>query len=86
MRQEARDIFINGKNIADVCRMTIQENSDFFSQLKLTPAQEEIADRILFEIRSRLRFLDDVGLQYLTLDRLSSTLSGGDAQRIQLGT
>jgi excinuclease ABC subunit A len=86
LRQEARDIFINGKNIADVCRMTIQGNCDFFSQLDLTPAQAEIAERILFEIRSRLRFLNDVGLQYLTLDRLSSTLSGGEAQRIQLAT
>ena len=86
LRQEARDIFIDGKNIADVCRMTIQENSNFFAKLDLTPAQEEIAERILFEIRSRLRFLNDVGLQYLTLDRLSSTLSGGEAQRIQLAT
>ncbi len=86
LRQEARNIFINGKNIADVCRMTIQENYDFFSKLDLTPAQAEIAERILFEIRSRLRFLNDVGLQYLTLDRLSSTLSGGEAQRIQLAT
>jgi excinuclease ABC subunit A len=86
LRQEARDIFINGKNIADVCRMTIQESHDFFSQLDLTPAQAEIAERILLEIRSRLRFLNDVGLQYLTLDRLSSTLSGGEAQRIQLAT
>lgn len=86
LRQEARDIFINGKNISDVCRMTIQENCEFFSQLDLTPAQAEISERILFEIRSRLRFLNDVGLQYLTLDRLSSTLSGGEAQRIQLAT
>jgi excinuclease ABC subunit A len=86
LRQEARDIFINGKNIADVCRMTIQQNHDFFSQLDLTPAQTAIAERILFEIRSRLRFLNDVGLQYLTMDRLSSTLSGGEAQRIQLAT
>ena len=86
LRQEARDIFINGKNIADVCRMTIQESHEFFSHLSLTPAQAEIAERILFEIQSRLRFLNDVGLQYLTLDRLSSTLSGGEAQRIQLAT
>src|SRR5881296_1718396 len=86
LRQEARDIFINGKNIADVCRMTIQESHEFFSQLTLTPAQAEIAERILLEIQSRLRFLNDVGLQYLTLDRLSSTLSGGEAQRIQLAT
>src|SRR5207249_7136068 len=86
LRQEARDIFINGRNIADVCRMTIQESHEFFSHLTLTPAQTEIAERILLEIQSRLRFLNDVGLQYLTLDRLSSTLSGGEAQRIQLAT
>ncbi len=86
LRQEARDIFINGKNIADVCRMTIQESHAFFSDLNLADSQAEIAERILGEIQSRLRFLNDVGLQYLTLDRLSSTLSGGEAQRIQLAT
>src|SRR5262245_41806796 len=86
LRQEARDIFINGKNIADVCRMTIQESHTFFSNLKLSEGQSAIADRILLEISSRLRFLNDVGLQYLTLERLSSTLSGGVAQRIQLAT
>jgi len=86
LRQEARDIFINGKNIADVCRMTIQESHAFFSNLMLSEGQSAIADRILLEISSRLRFLNDVGLQYLTLERLSSTLSGGEAQRIQLAT
>jgi excinuclease ABC subunit A len=86
LRQEARDIFINGKNIANVCRMTIQEGHEFFSHLTLTPGQAKIAERILLEIKSRLRFLNDVGLQYLTLERLSSTLSGGEAQRIQLAT
>jgi excinuclease ABC subunit A len=86
LRREARDIFVDGKNIADVCRMTIQESHEFFSQVTLTPAQAEIAERILVEIQSRLRFLNDVGLQYLTLERLSSTLSGGEAQRIQLAT
>jgi len=86
LRQEARNILINGKNIADVCRMTIQESSEFFRGIALTAMQAEIAERILWEIRTRLRFLNDVGLQYLTLDRLSSTLSGGEAQRIQLAT
>jgi len=86
LRQEARDIFINGKNIADVCRMTLQGSYDFFSNLKLSDTEAEIAERVLVEIQSRLRFLNDVGLQYLTLDRLSSTLSGGEAQRIQLAT
>src|SRR3989454_1039690 len=86
LRKEARDIFINDKNIAHVCRMTIQEGHEFFSHLSLSPAQAEIAERILLEIQSRLKFLNDVGLQYLTLERLSSTLSGGEAQRIQLAT
>jgi excinuclease ABC subunit A len=66
--------------------MTIQESHDFFSNLTLSPAEAQIAERILLEIQSRLKFLNDVGLQYLTLDRLSSTLSGGEAQRIQLAT
>ncbi len=86
LRQEALDIFIGDKNIADVSRMSTAEAFDFFSALKLTPTQSEIAERVLWEIQTRLRFLNDVGLQYLTLDRLSSTLSGGEAQRIQLAT
>jgi excinuclease ABC subunit A len=86
LRREARNVYIAGRNIGDVCRMTIGESATFFSEVKLTATQEEIAERILWEIRSRLRFLNDVGLQYLTLDRLSSTLSGGEAQRIQLAT
>lgn len=86
LRQEARDIFIQGRNISDVCRMTIQQAHDFFSSLTLNEMQAHIAERILLEIQSRLRFLNDVGLQYLTLERLSSTLSGGEAQRIQLAT
>src|SRR5262249_44551106 len=61
-------------------------SKDFFDGVHLTPTQREIAERILWEIRNRLRFLNDVGLQYLTLDRLASTLSGGEAQRIQLAT
>ena len=86
LRQDARNVYVAGKNIADVCRMTLREGSDFFSGVKLNSTQQEIAERILWEIRSRLRFLNDVGLQYLTMDRLSSTLSGGEAQRIQLAT
>ena len=86
IRQDARNVYVAGKNIADVCRMTLRESADFFSGVKLSSTQQEIAERILWEIRSRLRFLNDVGLQYLTMDRLSSTLSGGEAQRIQLAT
>ena len=61
LRQEARNIFIDGKNIADVVPMTIQQAADFFSTVQLTESQAAIAERILWEIRSRLRFLNDVG-------------------------
>ena len=66
--------------------MNIAQAYEFFQSLELTPEESAIADKILVEIRQRLKFLNDVGLEYLTLDRLSSTLSGGEAQRIQLAT
>ncbi len=86
LRRETLHIRINEKNITDVCRMAIQEAYHFFNQLRLSPQQQTIADKILDEIRSRLKFLFRVGLEYLTLDRLASTLSGGESQRIQLAT
>jgi len=86
LRLEARQVRINGKNICDVVSMTIEEAAVFFGQLQLTEQEAGIADKILEEIRERLRFLNEVGLDYLTLDRLASTLSGGEAQRIQLAT
>ncbi|HEX4998827.1 MAG TPA: excinuclease ABC subunit UvrA [Terriglobia bacterium] len=86
LRQEALAVYVGEKNVADVCRMTIGESHRFFDAIRLGEADTKIAERILWEIRSRLRFLNDVGLEYLTLDRLSSTLSGGEAQRIQLAT
>jgi excinuclease ABC subunit A len=86
LRLEARQVRINGKNICEVCALTVEDALRFFSELKLSAEQAEIADKLLEEIRERLRFLNDVGLEYLTLDRLSSTLSGGEAQRIQLAT
>jgi excinuclease ABC subunit A len=86
LRTEARQVKINGKNICDVCCMTIEDASKFFEAVELTDQEASIADRLLQEIRERLRFLNEVGLEYLTLDRLSSTLSGGEAQRIQLAT
>jgi excinuclease ABC subunit A len=86
LRVEARQVKINGKNIRDVCSMTIEEASRFFEALELTEQEAGIAERLLQEIRERLRFLNEVGLEYLTLDRLASTLSGGEAQRIQLAT
>ena len=86
LRLEARQVKINGKNICDVCAMTVEDAAKFFAGVQLSPEEADIAERLLQEIRERLRFLNDVGLEYLTLDRLSSTLSGGEAQRIQLAT
>ena len=86
LRREALHVGIEGKSITDVCRMSIQEVYRFFNELRLTPYQEAVADKVLDEIRSRLRYLYKVGLEYLTLDRLASTLSGGESQRIQLAT
>jgi excinuclease ABC subunit A len=86
LRAEARAVRIAGKSITDVCKFTVKEARAFFSGLQLSEAQLQIADKILEEIRTRLQFLDEVGLDYLTLDRLTSTLSGGESQRIQLAT
>ncbi len=86
LRKEALYVRVSGKNLADVVRMNIAEAQTFFDGMELAPAETAIADKILVEIRQRLKFLNDVGLDYLTLDRLSSTLSGGEAQRIQLAT
>jgi excinuclease ABC subunit A len=86
LRMEAQQVKINGKNICDVCRMTVEGAVEFFAKVQLTEQEAGIADRLLQEIRERLGFLNEVGLEYLTLDRLSSTLSGGEAQRIQLAT
>ncbi len=86
LREEARAVRINDKPIPDVCAMTVTQARAFFDGLQLTATQAKIAEKILEEIRQRLRFLDEVGLEYLTLGRLTSTLSGGEAQRIQLAT
>ena len=86
LRTEARQVKIDGRNICQLCSMTIEQAADFFDRLKLSAEETGIAERLLQEIRERLTFLKDVGLEYLTLDRLSSTLSGGEAQRIQLAT
>jgi excinuclease ABC subunit A len=86
LRAEARAVRLNGKNICQAAALTIAQAKEFFDGLKLSPMQEEIAGPILLEVRQRLGFLLAVGLEYLTLDRLASTLSGGEAQRIQLAT
>ncbi len=86
LRAEARAVTVGEKNICEAAALTIGAAFRFFSKLRLSPMQEEIAGSILDEIRQRLTFLDAVGLDYLTLDRLASTLSGGESQRIQLAT
>jgi excinuclease ABC subunit A len=86
LRREARQVKIGGKDICQVSAMTVEEAASFFAQLQLTRQEAGIADKLLEEINDRLRYLNDVGLEYLTLDRLASTLSGGEAQRIQLAT
>ena len=86
LRTDARQVKIAGKDICQVTAMTVEQAVEFFSGLQLTRQESDIAGKLLEEIRERLRFLNDVGLEYLTLDRLSSTLSGGEAQRIQLAT
>jgi excinuclease ABC subunit A len=86
LRLEARQVKVGGRNICEVCCMTVEDAARFFEQVELSAQQADIADKLLQEIRERLGFLNDVGLEYLTLDRLSSTLSGGEAQRIQLAT
>ena len=86
LRKEALYVRVGGRNLAEVVRLNIAEAAQFFDALALKPEEAAIAEKILVEIRQRLKFLNDVGLEYLTLDRLSSTLSGGEAQRIQLAT
>ena len=86
LRPEARQVKINGKDICEVCAMTVEEAWKFFRQVTLSEQEAAIAEKLLQEIQERLRFLNEVGLEYLTLDRLASTLSGGEAQRIQLAT
>ncbi|MCH2278035.1 MAG: excinuclease ABC subunit UvrA [Vicinamibacterales bacterium] len=86
LRREARDVYVGGRTIDVVCALTVQAAVEFFETLKLDPRETAIAEKILREIRKRLMFLRDVGLNYLTLDRASSTLSGGESQRINLAT
>ncbi|GBC77645.1 UvrABC system protein A [bacterium HR08] len=86
LKPEALAVRVGGKTLPDICAMSIGECAAFFHALTLTPHEDAIAGRLLHEIRQRLTFLVEVGLDYLTLDRLSSTLSGGEAQRIQLAT
>ncbi|MFT3744915.1 MAG: excinuclease ABC subunit UvrA [Pyrinomonadaceae bacterium] len=86
LRQEARDVKIGMHSLPEIIEMPISDAFTFFEKLELTPERAAIADKLLLEIRRRLKFLVEVGLDYLTLGRLAATLSGGEAQRIQLAT
>ncbi len=86
LREEARNVFIDKNSLPNITTLTIDEAFSFFSMLKLKGTKKEIADRIVKEIKERLEFLIDVGLNYLTLDRSAESLSGGEAQRIRLAS
>ena len=86
LKPEVLAILVGGKNICEVTALTVRDAINFFETLNLTERQQFIARQILKEILARLRFLNDVGLDYLTLDRAAGTLSGGEAQRIRLAT
>jgi excinuclease ABC subunit A len=86
LRREARDVRVGGRTIDSVSALTVRQAQQFFTDLTLSEKETAVADKVLREIERRLSFLSDVGLDYLTLDRLSSTLSGGEAQRINLAT
>ena len=86
LKPEANYVKVGGKSISELVEMPVTELKAFFAQLTLTPHEQEIAKRILTEINNRLQFLLDVGLGYLTMNRLSNSLSGGESQRINLAT
>jgi excinuclease ABC subunit A len=86
LRKDANYVKVGGKSIAELVEVSIADCLSFFSQLELTEHENKIAKRLLTEIRNRLKYLTDVGLEYLTLNRLSNTLSGGESQRINLAT
>jgi len=86
LRGDALQVKLEGKNICEATSLTVEQATRFFENLTLTPEESEIAVQILEQVQHRLKFLNDVGLEYLSLDRLASTLSGGESQRIQLAT
>ncbi len=86
LRQEARDVKVGDRSLPEILNLSISDAYAFFEDLKLPEERAKIAEKLLLEIRRRLKFLVEVGLDYLTLSRLAATLSGGEAQRIQLAT
>ena len=86
LRKEALGVTVGGKNIWELCCLSVADSIEFFDKLELSANEEKIASQIMKEIKARLRFLRDVGLDYLTMERSAETLSGGEAQRIRLAT
>ncbi|MBL7866289.1 MAG: excinuclease ABC subunit A, partial [Cyclobacteriaceae bacterium] len=86
LRKDANYVLVGEKSITDIVLMPVSASKQFFEQIKLTAHEQKIASRILIEIKNRLEFLNNVGLGYLTLNRLSNSLSGGESQRINLAT
>ena len=86
LRKESSYVKINGKSITELCEMSLSNLKTFFDELVLSKTEQDIAERLLTEIRNRLNFLIEVGLEYLTLNRAANTLSGGESQRINLAT
>jgi excinuclease ABC subunit A len=86
LRPEALAVLVDNRNISQVSSYSVKQSIQFFSSLELSSTESKISEQILKEINSRLKFLQKVGLEYLTLDRLAGTLSGGEAQRIRLAT
>ena len=86
LKRDARYVLIKGINLPDITGMTVSQAEEYFTRLKLTGKRAKIAEKVLKELQDRLKFLVDVGLNYLTLNRSADTLSGGEAQRIRLAS
>ena len=86
LKRDARFVLVKGKNLPEITGMTVAQSADYFNKLKLAGTRAKIAEKILKELQDRLKFLIDVGLNYLTLNRSADTLSGGEAQRIRLAS
>ncbi|MGE4619765.1 MAG: excinuclease ABC subunit UvrA, partial [Planctomycetota bacterium] len=86
LKEELLEVRINGENISEVCQRTVEDALSFFEHLELDGYRKEVADQVMLEVSGRLRFLEQVGLGYLALDRSTESLSGGEAQRIRLAT